>query len=103
MTLSAVSMAYYRYIMNDGLQKFKRYAINVWNVGPQGKTDQDIAKEGLDLMEDYMKELGLVMNITDLGVNEDMIEGIADGTFIMEGGYKILNHDDIVTILKQSM
>lgn len=103
MTLSAVSMAYYRYIMNDGLPKFKRYAINVWNVDPQGKTDQEIAKEGLNLMEEYMKELGLVMNVTDLGVTEDMIEGIADGTFIMEGGYKILNHDDVVHILKQSM
>lgn len=103
MTLSAVSMAYYRYIMNNGLPKFKRYAINVWDVDPQGKTDQEIAKEGLNLMEEYMKELGLVMNITDLGVTEDMIEGIADGTFIMEGGYKILNHDDVVHILKQSI
>lgn len=103
MTLSAVSMAYYRYIMNDGLQKFKRYAINVWDVDFQGKTDQEIAAEGLNLMEEYMKELGLVMNITDLGVTEDMIEGIADGTFIMEGGYKVLNHEDVVNILKQSM
>lgn len=28
-----------------------------------------------------MKELGLVMNLQELGVKEDMLEGIADGVF----------------------
>lgn len=103
MTLSAVSMAYYRYICPYGLAKFKRFAINVWDVDAQGKSDEAIAAEGLERMEAYMKELGLVMNIKDLGVREDMIEGIANGSFVMEGGYKVLNHEEIVTILKQSM
>lgn len=103
MTLSAVSMAYYRHIMPYGLEKFKRYAINVWNVDPEGKSDEDIAKEGLSEMEKYMNEIGLVMNIKELGVTEDMLDGIADSTFIMEGGYKVLNHDEVVEILKESM
>ena len=34
---------------------------------------------------------------------EDMIEGIADGTLIMPGGYKVLEHDEIVEILKESL
>lgn len=103
MTLSAVSMAYYRYILPFGLAKFTRYAINVWDVNPEGKTDEAIAQEGLDRMEAYMNELGLVMNITDLGVTSDMLDGIADGAFISEGGYKVLTHDEIVQILKDSM
>lgn len=103
MTLSAVSMAYYRYIMPYGLDKFKRYAVNVWNVSPEGKTDEEIAKEGLTRMEDWMKKIGLVMNISELGVTEDMLDGIADGSFIMTGGYKTLDHDEIVNILKESM
>ena len=81
----------------------KRYAINVWNVNPEGKTAEQIAKEGLDQMETYMKELGLAMNIKDLGVTEDMLDGIAKGSFILKGGYKILNHDEIMQILKNSM
>ena len=103
MTLSAVSMAYYRYIMPYGLDKFKRYAVNVWNVSPEGKTDEEIAKEGLARMEDWMKRIGLVMNISELGVTEDMLDGIANGSFIMTGGYKTLDHDEIVNILKASM
>ncbi len=103
MTLSAVSLPYYRYIMPYGLNKFKRYAINVWNVNPGGKTDEQIASEGLDRMEEYMKKLGLAMNITELGVTKDMLEGIADATFLNEGGYKILTHDEVVEILKKAL
>lgn len=103
MTLAAVSIPYYKFIMPYGLAKFKRYAINVWNVSPDGRTDEEIALEGLSCMESWMKEIGLVMNIRDLGVTEDMIDGIAKGSFIMDGGYKVLNHDEIVMILKESM
>ncbi|MDP4118434.1 MAG: iron-containing alcohol dehydrogenase [Bacillota bacterium] len=103
MILSAISLPYYRFIMPYGLQKFKRYAINVWNVNPEGKTDEEIAKEGLSQMEAYMKEIGLVMSIKDLGVTEDMFDGIAKGSFILKGGYKTLSHDEIIHILKKSM
>lgn len=103
MTLAAVSLPYYRYICPYGLEKFKRFSVNVWNVNPTGKTDEEIATEGLAAMESWMKELGLVMNISDFGVTKDMVEGIADSTFIMEGGYKILTHEEIVTILNNSL
>ena len=103
MTLSAISMAYYRYICPFGLSKFRRYAINVWGVDPHDKTDEQIAAEGLERMEGWMKEIGLVMNISELGVTEDMLEGIAKGSFIMDGGYKVLSQDEIVEILKNSL
>ena len=103
MTLSAVSLPYYRFIMPYGLAKFKRFAVNVWDVDAAGKTDEQVALEGLDAMESWMKDLGLVMNITDLGASEDMIEGIANSTLILNGGYKSLNHEEIVQILKQSL
>lgn len=103
MTLSAVSLPYYRYIMPYGIAKFKRFAVEVWNVSTDGKTDEQIALEGLSEMENWMKELGLSLNITELGANKDMIEGIADSTLIMNGGYKVLNRDEIVEILRASL
>lgn len=103
MTLSAVSLPYYRFIMPYGLAKFKRFAVNVWDVDVAGKTDEQVALEGLDAMKSWMKDLRLVMNITDLGASEDMIEGIANSTLILNGGYKSLNHEEIVQILKQSL
>lgn len=103
MTLSAVSLAYYKYIMDAGLPKFVRFAKNVWNVDPDGKTDKEIALEGLSKMEEWMKELGLSMNLREIGATEDMLDDMVNATLIMEGGYKILNKNDIREILKASM
>lgn len=103
MTLAAVSIPYYRHILPYGLEKFKRFAVNVWDVDPEGKSDEETAHEGLDAMENWMRELGLVMSLSELGADESMIEGIAEGTLIMDGGYKKLTRDEIIKILKESL
>ena len=103
MTLAAVSLPYYRHILPYGLPKFKRFALEVWKIRPEGKTDEEIAEEGLKAMEAWMKKLGLAMHISELGATEDMIDGIADATFLLEGGYKILDREEVVAILKESL
>lgn len=102
MTLSAVSLPYYRYILPYGLKKFARYAVNVWGVKYEGKTDRQIAEEGLSVMENWMKKTGLVMNITELGATETMLDGMVKSTLIMDGGYKVLSEADVRNILKAS-
>ena len=102
MTLAAVSMPYYRFILPYGVEKFKRYAVNVWNVNPENKSDKEIAEEGLNKMEAWMKKIGLVMNISELGAKEEMLDSMVKSALIMEGGYKVLNKDDIKAILKAS-
>lgn len=103
MTLSAVSLPYYRYIKPYGLQKFVRFAKEVWGINDSGKTDEQVAEEGLAAMESWMKELGLAMKLSEIGATEDMLEGIADGTIIMDGGYKVLDRGEILNILKAAM
>ena len=102
MTLAAVSLPYYRYILPYGVAKFARFAKNVWGVA-DGDTEMDTAMDGLLAMENWMKELGLVLHSAELGVTEDMLDGIAAGSFILTGGYKTLSHEEIVTILYQSL
>lgn len=103
MTLAAVSMPYYRYIMKYGLAKFVRYAVNVWGVNGAGKSDEEIAKEGLSTMEAWMKKIGLVMNITELGAVPEMIDGMVKSTIVMDGGYKVFDENDIRTVLAESL
>ncbi len=103
MTLAAVSLPYYRHILHYGLAKFKRFAVNVWDINPQGKTDEQIANEGLQALENWMKKIGLTLKIGELGATPEMIEGIADATIILKGGYKVLDRKEIVEILKESL
>ena len=74
MTLAAVSLPYYRFIMPYGLAKFVRFAKNVWDVETTGKTDEQIAEEGL-----------------------------AESALILDGGYRVPQHDEIVSIFRNSL
>lgn len=103
MTLAAVSLPYYKMIMPYGISKFKRFAEEVWGVCPDGKSDEQIAEEGLNAMKDWMEKIGVTLSIGELGATEDMIEGIADGTIILDGGYKTLPKDEVIQVLKESM
>lgn len=103
MTLSAVSLAYYRHILPYGLQKFKRFAVNVWNINPDGKADEQIARDGLDAMKCWMEEIGVVLKLSQFGVTEDMLEKLADLTCPMNGGYKPLERNEVIKIFKESI
>lgn len=103
MTLSAVSLPYYRHIMPYGLAKFKRFAENVWRVDPQGKTDVEVAEQGLKAMEAWMRRIEVAMSLRELGVTEDMLDGLVRSTLVMKGGYKVLAQEEIRDIFKESL
>lgn len=103
MTLAAVSLPYYRHILEAGLSKFKRFAVNVWGVDPAGKSDVEVAEAGLAAMQAWMKELGLAMTITELGATPEMIPGMVSATFILQGGYRVLDAKEIEEIFRESL
>ena len=98
--LSVISMPYYRYIYRDGLHKFVRFAKNVWNVNAEGKTDDEVALEGIAALANFSKELGIPTTLRELGATEEMLEKIA---YSVEegGGYKEMTHEDILAVLKE--
>ena len=103
MTLAAVSLPYYRHILPYGLHKFKRFAVNVWGVSTEGKSDTEIASEGLDCMEQWMRSLGVTMHSRELGATEQNLGRIADCVITMPGGYKVLTREEIEQILRESL
>lgn len=101
MGLAAVSLPYYRHIFSYGLDKFVRFATKVWNVDPEGKTKEETALAGIDALENFIKECGIVYNLKELGATEEMLPAIADSTVIL-GGYKKLDKEEILKILKEA-
>ena len=103
MTLSAVALPYYRLVMPYGVEKFARFATNVWGVDAAGKGAEELAAAGLDAMEAWMREIGCVMSISELGADESMLEGLADSTLIMQGGYHALTRDEVIEVFRASL
>ena len=97
--LAIISPAYYRYIYRDGLHKFVRYAKVVWGVEDNGQGDEAIALEGINRLEAFIAELGIPATLREVGATEEMLPLIANST-ALGGGYKQLNAEDILAILK---
>ena len=102
MALAGISVPYYRLIMKFGLHRFVRFAKVVWDVYPEGKSDEEIAEAGIKALGDWIKEIGAASDISSLGVTEDMLEGITSATFL-GGGYKQITKEDVIKVLKDSL
>ncbi len=98
--LAVVSIPYYKHIYSYGLDKFVRFAKNVWEIESGGKTAEEVALRGIDAMADFIKEMGIPTTLREIGATEDMLEKIA---YSVEegGGYKIINNAEILEILKE--
>jgi alcohol dehydrogenase YqhD (iron-dependent ADH family) len=101
MGLAAVSLPYYRLIYKFGLDKFVRYATQVWGVSAEGKTKEQIALEGIDALEAFTKECGIVTSLEELGATKEMLPKIAESTVILGNGYKKLTKEEVLNILEE--
>ena len=100
--LAVLHPVYYRYICRNGLAKFKRFAVNVWEISTDGKTDEETALAGIDALEDFIAEIGLPRTLRELGVDESIdLKAIADSCAIVPGSYKKMTHEEIFEIFRE--
>lgn len=100
--LAVLHPVYYRYICRNGLAKFKRFAVNVWEISADGKTDEEIALAGIDALENFIAEIGLPRTLRELGVDESIdLKAIADSCAIVPGSYKKMTHEEIFEIFRE--
>ncbi len=98
--LAVISIPYYKYIYKYGLDKFVRFATKVWKVDTEGKNKEEIALAGIDALAAFIKELGIPSTLRELGATEEMLPLIAKST-VKGGGYKQMEEEDILAVLKE--
>ena len=100
--LAVLHPVYYRHIFKDGLVKFKRFAENVWGISVEGKTDEEVARAGINALEDFILEIGLPVTLRELGVDENIdLKAVADSCVIVPSSYKKLTHEEILGIFRE--
>lgn len=97
--LAIISVPYYRAIYKYGLHRFVRYAKNIWHVNPEGKSDEQVALEGIDCLSKFIQELGIPQTLREVGATEAMLPLIAEST-IKGGGYHVVTTEEVLEILK---
>ena len=100
--LAALHPVYYRHICRNGLKKFRRFALRVWGISADGKTDEEIALAGIDALQDFIAEIGLPTSLRELGIDENTdLKEIADSCVIVPGSYRKMTHTEILEIFQQ--
>lgn len=97
--MAVLHPVYYRHIYRNGVEKFSRFARNVWKIREQGKTDMELAEAGIDALEAFIKEAGLPTTLRELGIEDQKeLKEIADSCHYSPGSYRRIMPDEILKI-----
>lgn len=94
-----------KHVMHHDIARFKRLAINVFEVNPEGKSDQRIAEEGIEALRAFWNSIGAPSRLADYDIDGSSLEIMADkavrfGSF---GNFALLNKQDVMEIYQSSL
>ena len=102
--LAVLHPVYYRMICEKGAEKFARFAVRVWDIPAEGKTEVELARAGVEALADFIKELGMPTTLRELGMSEETpLKEIADSVPLTPGGYGHLTHEDVLKIFQECL
>lgn len=100
--LAVLHPVYYRHIYQEGLSKFRRFAVNVWKIPAEGKSEEELALAGVEALADFIREIGLPTTLRELGMDERTdLKAIADSCNLSPGSYKKMTHEEILAIFQE--
>ena len=106
--LAAIWGSWARYVYQDCLPRFVRFAVNVMGVQP-GENDEDTALQGIAAVEDFYRSIDMPVNMRELGIEptEAQIKEMAASCMSASGGKKGsakgLYEEDIEAIYRMAL
>ena len=102
--LAALWCSWARFVYQDAVTKFMNYFSKVWDIDFNSTSVKEGIIQGINLQENYYKEIGMPIGLKELGVKETDLEELAlrcskNKTRIIPG-YKKLGYDEILAIYK---
>jgi len=98
--LAVIHPVMYKHIYKEAVTKFARFATEVWNISSEGKSEEELALQGITALEDFIKEIGLPTTFKEMNIEDDeILRKVADTTILTNGCCKKLTPDEIYEIL----
>ncbi|PEA96659.1 NADH-dependent alcohol dehydrogenase [Bacillus cereus] len=94
-----------KHVVEENVSRFKQFAIRVFDIETDGKTDKEVALEGIKALRQFWTSIEAPATLADYGIGENEIDIMANkamayGEF---GNFKKLNKDDVLSIYKASL
>lgn len=102
--LAAIHPAIYRHMYKDAVKQFARLARVVWNVDDQGLSEAEVALAGIEALQDFIKEIGLPVRLSDMNITDiNILKAVANTCNLSAGCAKKFERSEIFEILKESL
>ncbi|MEH7384829.1 iron-containing alcohol dehydrogenase [Bacillus sp. JJ1521] len=94
-----------KHVLDENVGRFKQLAVRVFDVDIEGKTDREVALEGIEKLREFWNSIGAPSKLADYGIGEENLELMAEKTVVYGefGRFKVLNKQDSLEILKASL
>ncbi|MFK0523905.1 iron-containing alcohol dehydrogenase [Paenibacillus illinoisensis] len=91
--------------LDVNVDRFKRLAVNVFEVNPEGKSDKQVAEEGIEALRKFWTSIGAPSRLVDYDIDDSQIDVMADKAMLFGpfGNFKKLQREDVVSIYKASL
>ncbi|WP_336780294.1 iron-containing alcohol dehydrogenase [Paenibacillus illinoisensis] len=91
--------------LDVNVDRFKRLAVNVFEVNPEGKSDKQVAEEGIEALRKFWTSIGAPSRLADYDIDDSQIDVMADKAMLFGpfGNFKKLQREDVVSIYKASL
>lgn len=100
--MAVLQPVYYRHIYRDGLDKFARFAENVWMIPGEGRSREELAEAGVHALADLIRETGLPARLREIGIKgQGQLKEIADSCHYSPGAYRKLGAEEILEIFRE--
>lgn len=102
--LAVIHPVLYRHIYKEGVEKFARFAREVWGIYDKNKSQEELALAGVEALAEFIKEIGLPTTLTEMGITDkEMLKDVAESSNITAGCCKKLDADEIYEILVECL
>lgn len=105
--LAAIWGSWARYVLDDCLPRFKKFATNVWGIKDSGD-DREVALAGISRTEAFFKRIGMPISLRDFGfeLTDEVINELSEKCERAVGGKvgaaKVLYRDDFKKIYRMA-
>jgi hypothetical protein len=102
--MALIMPAWMKFCIEDHPEKFARYAENVWDIKPNGRSDLDVGMEGIEKTAEFWRALGIPKTLTEAGVDKSVLPTAAKRAvrFGTMGSLKPLEEADVLKILEMA-
>lgn len=102
--LAIIHPVLYEHLYMESVEQFARLAENVWGIENHQKSREELAREGIDALKNFIREIGLPTSLSEIGITDkDILKKVAETSNLTAGCAKKFSREELYDILLECL